>query len=93
MLLPVPAGLSVRNQVWNANANQTFEGESRLSIELLFRDVPGLENHFAVDVKDRAGWIKFVGDKVQFAEKIVPTIDAQYFSAYKPIFDFVLNKI
>lgn len=93
MLLPVPMGLSVRRQVWNANTNQTFGADSRLSIELLFKDVPGLENHFAVDEKDRAGSIKFVGDKVKFAEQIVPTIDAQYFCAHKPIFDFIQSKI
>lgn len=93
LLLPVPNGLSVRNQVWNANANRTFEGESRLSIELLFRDVPGLERHFAVDVTDRAGWTKFIGDKVTFANEVVPGIAPEHISVFRPIFDFVLSRI
>ncbi len=93
MLLPVAVGLSIRNQVWNANANRTFEGESRLSIELLFKDVPGIDKHFAVDVNDRAGWIKFNGDKVKFAAEIVPNIPPQHFVVFKPIFDFVLSRI
>lgn len=93
MLLPVPVGLSVRNQVWNANANRTFEGESRLSIELLLKDVPGIDQHFAVDVNDRAGWIKFNGDKVRFAAEVVPNIPPQHFVVFKPIFDFVLSRI
>lgn len=93
MLLPVPAGLSVRNQVWNANANRTFEGESRLSIELLLKDVPGIDRHFAVDVNDRAGWIKFNGDKLKFAAEVVPQIPPEHLLVFKPIFDFVLSRI
>ncbi|MCJ2137414.1 AAA family ATPase [Methylobacterium sp. J-026] len=93
MLLPVSNGLSVRNQVWNSNTNRTFEGESRLSIELLLKDAPGIEQHFAVDVNDRAGWIKFNGDKLRFASEVVPQIPAQHLVVFKPIFDFVLSRI
>ena len=93
MLLPVPAGLSVRAQVCNANTGQTYGDESRLTIELLFRDVPGFDVHFAVDPDHPASWERFVGNKVQFAQDVVPRINAQYFEPFRPIFDFIQAKI
>lgn len=93
LLLPIPLGLSIRNQVWNAKTGQTFEGESRITIELLFRDVPGLEKHFEVDPKDRAGWIRFIGEKVKFAEEKVPLIDAAHFEVFRSVFNFIEAKI
>jgi predicted ATPase len=89
ILLPVPPGLSVRNQVINSNTGDTYAGESRLSIELLFRDVPGLEDHFMVDPNDRAGWQKFRGQKVAFAETVVPNVQAAHFECFRPMFEFI----
>jgi hypothetical protein len=65
----------------------------RVTIELLFRDVPALASYFVVDPSDKAGWIKFGGAKVQFAETVVPTLDDQYFEVFRPIFDFVRSKV
>jgi predicted ATPase len=93
MLLPVPNGLSIRNQVFNANTGKTYEGDSRLTIELLFRDVPELAAYFVVDSSDKAGWIKFQGAKVHFAETIIPTLGVEHFEVFRPIFDFVRSKI
>jgi hypothetical protein len=89
VMLPVPPNLSVRNQVINPNTGGTYGGESRLSIELLFRDVPGLEQYFMVDPNDRAGWLKFAGQKVAFAETVVPQIQPIHFEAFRPLFEFV----
>jgi predicted ATPase len=93
MLLPVPARLSVRHQVCNPNSGQTYGDASRLTIELLFRDVPGLEDHFAVDPDHPAMWTRFIGNKVAFAQQVVPTIAAQHFEPFRPIYDFILAKI
>jgi len=93
ILLPIPENLSVRNQVWNAGANQTWEGDSRLSIELLFKDVPGLGIYFAVDPKDRAGWFKFVGQKLRFAENVVAALKAEHFECFRPLFEFITAQI
>jgi predicted ATPase len=93
LLLPVPPGLSTRNQVWNARTGQSFGDESHLPIELLFRDVAGLERYFDVDPNDRAGWTRFIGDKVKFAEERVPSIDTAHFEVFRPIFDFIESKI
>jgi predicted ATPase len=93
IMLPVPAKLSVRNQVWNASTNRTYGGESRLSIELLFKDVPGLGHHFSIDPDDRAGWYKFNGDKIHFATQVLRTVDPAHFQIFRPIFDFIHSKI
>lgn len=93
MLLPVPAGLNVRGQVCNANTGQTYGDVSRLTIELLFRDVPGFDVHFAIDPDHPAAWEKFDGNKIQFAQQVVPGIDAQHFEPFRPIFDFIEAKI
>lgn len=93
ILLPIPTGLSVRKQVWNDQTNKTWEGESRLSIELLFRDVKSLEGHFGVDPNDRAGWTRFTGDKVTFAEQVVPTLSTECFECFRPLFEFIEGEI
>lgn len=93
MLLPVPAALSVQSQVRNAKTGQTYGEDSRLTIEMLFRDVPGLDAHFAVDPDHPAGWQRFIGDKVDFAQNVVPVIDAAHFEPFRPIFDFIQAKI
>lgn len=93
MLLPVPIGLSVRNQVCNPANGRTYGENSRLTIELLFRDVPGLEQYFSTDLDHPAHWQQFNGNKVVFAQQVVPNIPRQYFEPFRPIFDFIQNKI
>jgi hypothetical protein len=93
ILMPVPDALSVRNQVWNAAAQRTWEGDSRLCIELLFKDVPGIEAHFAIDTLSPAGWFKFAGQKVAFAEAILPPLGAEHFECFRPLFEFIEAEI
>lgn len=93
MLLPVPLGLSVRHQVCNQATGYTYGEDSRLTIELLFRDAPGLETNFSVDTDHPAGWHKFSGDKVHFAQNIVPAIGIEFFSPFRPMFDFIQAKL
>lgn len=93
ILLPVPADLSVRHQVWNAATGKTYGDDSRLTIELIFKDIPGLEHHFAVDPDHPAGWLRFVGGKVAFAQEVVPGLDRRHFEAFRPMFEFIQAKI
>jgi hypothetical protein len=93
MLLPVPAALTVQNQVCNAATGHTYCERSRLTIELLFKDVPGLGVHFAVDPEHPAGWLRFIGSKVAFAQQVVPNIPKQHFEPFRPIFEFIQAKI
>ena len=92
MLLPVPAGLSIRDQVINPATGEHYKSEARLCIELLFKDVPGLERHFEVDPTTPGNSTRFKGKKTNFASKVVPNIDAPHFEVFRPIFDFVLSK-
>ncbi|TSE04057.1 AAA family ATPase [Mesorhizobium intechi] len=93
MLLPVPAGLSIRDQVINPTTGQHYKSEARLSIELLFRDVPGLDANFEVDPTRPGGCIRFKGKKTRFASQVVPTLDAEYFEGFRPIFNFVQGAV
>ena len=93
IMLPIPTALTVSNQVLNANTGRTYGDQSSFTIELLFHDVPGLGHHFAVDAEHPAAWRRFIGGKVDFAQNVVPAIDAAHFEPFRPIFDFILNKI
>lgn len=93
MLLPVPAGLSVKGQVCNPKTGQTYGEDSRFTIEMLFRDVPGLDGHFTIDPDHPANWQRFTGDKVQFAQQIVIGLEPQHFEPFRSIFDFINAKI
>jgi hypothetical protein len=93
MLLPVPAGSSIRDQVINPATGAHYRAKARLTIELLFRDVPGLEAHFEIDPTRPGNCIRFKGKKARFASRIVPGLDAAHFEVFRPIFDFVRSKI
>ena len=88
MLVPVSAVHALRSQVVRPDG-QTFGSQSRFSIELLFYGVPGLEGHFAPDSTELARPVKFIGDKVYFAQQVVPGLDVQHFMPFRPIFDFI----
>ena len=70
------------------------KSEARLSIELLFHGVEGLDDYFVPDAKrPRSGCIKFSeGQKDKFARDIVPELDPEHFNCFKPIFDFIASK-
>lgn len=93
MLLPVPAQSSIRGQVINLETGEHYGDRARMPIELLFRDVPGLEGHFEPDPAERDQCIRFVGDKVRFASDIIPGQDPDYFEVFRPIFDFVQARL
>lgn len=93
VLLPVPSTLSVRGQVIKPDGSGNFGDKSRLSIELMFRDVPQLTKNFEPDLNERDACIRFVGEKVAFARQVVPNLEPQYFDPFRPVFDFILGKI
>lgn len=93
LLLPVPPLLSCRHQVLDPNTGGHFADNASLSIELLFIDRPGLEQYFAVDSKRPGNCMKFQGNKVTFAKEVVPTLPAEAFENFRPIFDFIHAKL
>lgn len=66
---------------------------ARFTIELLFYAAPGLDQHFAPDITEPSQPVKFVGDKVAFAQNVIPALDPQHFQPFRPIFDFIQSKI
>nr|WP_294917910.1 AAA family ATPase [uncultured Neokomagataea sp.] len=92
MLVPVAATHALRSQVIRPDG-QVFGAQARFAIESLFYGVPGLENYFAPDLTELAQPVKFTGDKVPFAQQVVPGLDVQYFEPFSPIFDFIQLKI
>ncbi|WP_028318862.1 ATP-dependent nuclease [Desulfobulbus elongatus] len=94
MLLPVPINGEIRNQVINPHNGGNYGSRSLLTIELLFHGVPGLEQYFVVDTDRTDGFIKFVSDgqKVTFAQDVVPTIHADSFEVFRPMFEFIKSK-
>tara|TARA_R110002074_G_scaffold378796_1_gene556746 strand:+ start:19962 stop:21800 length:1839 start_codon:yes stop_codon:yes gene_type:complete len=93
MLLPVPVASTIKDQVVNPVTGQDYGAKSRLTIELLFHDVPGLDVHFEPDPTERDHCKRFVGDKVRFAENVVPGLSTEHFEVFRPIFDFIESKI
>ncbi|MDX0807157.1 AAA family ATPase [Sinorhizobium medicae] len=89
LLLPVPENLSVRNQVINLETGQHYKAASVLPIELLFHDVPGLDEHFCEDASRPGGFRKLKGSKTEFVGDIVPSLDAEYFECFRPLFEFI----
>lgn len=92
ILLPVAADHPLRGQVIRPDG-ATYGAQSRFAIELLFYGIPGIEAHYASDISEPAQPIRFVSDKVHFAQQIVPTFDQEHFERLRPIFDTVLSKI
>ncbi|WP_109465255.1 ATP-dependent nuclease [Albibacillus kandeliae] len=86
LLLPVPPNPHIRKQVLNAETGGNYGNRSLLTIELLLHGVPGLEAHFAVDQSRPERFTRFIGDKVHFANNIVPHVEAEHFASFAPIF-------
>ncbi|WP_411825249.1 AAA family ATPase [Luteolibacter sp. AS25] len=92
LLLPVPSTSTIKDQVINPINGHTYRHNSLLTIELLFHDVPGLESYFKVDTERTDNFKNFKGRKTRFAKNIVPSLDAEHFKVFEPIFEFIRSK-
>mgnify|MGYP003590323051 FL=1 len=93
-LLPVPTLEKIRKQVLDPSNNHWGKGsESHLSIELLFYKDEFLGNWFAEKPVSCGGTlVEFIGDKVKFADEVVPTLNQEDFLILKPFFEFIKTK-
>lgn len=92
ILLPVAGDHPLRTQVIRPDG-ATYGAQSRFAIELLFYGIADLEGHYAADMSEPAQPMRFIGDKVHFAQQVVPSLDAENFERFRPIFDFITSKI
>lgn len=93
VLLPVPAGLTVRRQAVNPDTGQHFGAASVLPIELLFHDAPGLARWYCDDASRPGNFRRFQGSKTDFAKNVVPTLAAEHFACFRPLFEFIEAEI
>lgn len=93
MLLPVFPALSIRDQVLRAGTDENFAHKSKLDMELMFYDALGIGQHFELDPTEPYECIRFIGNKTRFAKAVVPSLGAQHFEPFRPIFDFITSKI
>ncbi|SKA05281.1 AAA domain-containing protein, putative AbiEii toxin, Type IV TA system [Cetobacterium ceti] len=85
LLLPVPKNKDIESLVLSDN-NKTFEGDSKLSIELLFYSLDKEVDKYFQDKKSVGGKYKyFSGKKMEFATKIVPFLDKDKFKYFEPL--------
>lgn len=94
LLLPVPASGQINKQVIKPGNAGNYGNRSLLTTELLFYGIAGLNQYFIVDTERTDGFFKFASDsqKVPFAKDVVPTLDAQHFEVFRPIFEFIKTK-
>lgn len=91
-LLPVSDN-QLRAQVWDeSNPIEKIRSKPHFCIEHIFWDVQGLDIWFRHD--DKTGMIVFKGDKhkVKFAKEVVPTLSADCFEVFRPMFEFIRSK-
>lgn len=93
-LLPVPALEKIKKQVLDPSNNPWGKGsESHLSIELLFYKDAFLGSWFAEKQVSCGGTLlEFIGDKVKFANEIIPSLNNEDFLILKPFFEFIKSK-
>jgi len=93
-LLPVPNIDCLRNHALDRDNKPWGKGsECHISMEHLFYQDRLLTTWFTK--KDKSGGgeiIVFTGDKVKFAEEIIPTFDKTAFEIFRPLFEFAISK-
>lgn len=93
IMLPVPNGKPIAQQVINAATGGTFGEHSLMAIEHLFHHIPEITAMFEPDISLPSQFLRFQGDKVNFCKNLVPTFGDEPFQVFKPIFDFIESKI
>ncbi len=93
-LLPVPVLEKIKKQVLNPSNIPWGKGsESHLSIELLFYKDEFLGSWFTEKSVSCGGTLlEFTGDKVKFADEVVPNLNQEDFLILKPFFEFIKSK-
>jgi len=95
MLLPVPQNSLIKRQVLKPDNRPWGKGtECHLSIEHLFYCEDLADDFYASESISGGGQIvKFTGNKVRFADDIVPGLDKEKFEIFRPMFEFIIRKV
>lgn len=90
-LLPIPEN-KLKNQVCDDNNPiENIKQKPHFCIEHIFWGQPKTANYYIMQTFNECEEIQFRGNryKVQFAEEIVPSLDAVCFEVFRPMFDFI----
>ena len=91
-LLPIPNN-RLRDQVWDeTNPIDKIRPNPHFCIEHLFWGQSNIENNYKEQEINGCKQIIFKGDKVKFAEKVVPELDTVCFEILRPMFEFIRSK-
>ncbi|WP_299398737.1 AAA family ATPase [uncultured Gelidibacter sp.] len=93
IMLPVPNGKPIEQQVINAATGGTYGENSLMAIEHLFCHIPELDPMFVADLSLPSQFKRFQGDKVNFCKNIISTLPDEPFEVFDPIFKFIESKI
>ena len=94
-LIPVPANKDIKKMaIKNESTLETYKDNCDLTIELLFYGLEKTKEYFKEEISSGGGKkIKFIGDKVNFAENIIPTLPEEAFTLFSPIFSHIESHI
>ncbi|WP_442265796.1 AAA family ATPase [Tenacibaculum sp. ZS6-P6] len=94
-LIPVPNISEIKKQVIaNERTNETYGYQSKVEMEHLFY-CDQTSDKFTTKNKVGGGQVLEISDsqKMVFAQEVVPTIDDIHFEVFKPMFEFIIDKI
>lgn len=92
-MLPIPEDATIHAQVYrNKQTKETFLDNSNCAIEHLFYAYVDQQQFFRSEASPGGQQIYFCGDKTQFAKNTVPSIAAEAFEVFKPLFEFIRTK-
>lgn len=90
-LLPIPEN-KLKSQVCDDNNPiENIKPKPHFCIEHIFWGQPQTANYYRIQTFNGCEEIQFRADryKVEFAQKIVPSLDAVCFEVFRPMFDFI----
>lgn len=94
LMLPIPDNKEIQKQVINSTTGKHFGGDSCCEIEHLFYGNDATKDYYIDKPCPGGSKIMFKGDgsKTKFAKDVVPTLDANCFESFRPMFEFIRFK-
>ncbi|PKL42563.1 MAG: hypothetical protein CVV41_13505 [Candidatus Riflebacteria bacterium HGW-Riflebacteria-1] len=95
LMIPVPAHADIQKQViLNSVTGETFGGDSCCEIEHLFYGHSATDIFYQNEPCPGGTKVTFKSDgcKTTFAKEVVPTLPEDYFSVFRPMFEFIKSK-
>ncbi|MDP1677024.1 MAG: hypothetical protein Q8L88_09165 [Bacteroidota bacterium] len=91
---PVPNIEPIKLQVFKDEATkETYKHESRLTLEHLFYGHPDTAQYF-IEERTRGGGTQMdEHKKIEFARNTVQNLPVEMFEVFRPMFEFIKNKI